>query len=103
MDSVGDGACKELSFGEGDGMLSLIVHRRATLVRAFVNRCPHFSLRLNARPDHFLVLTGERVMCAWHCAVFRLDDGHCIEGPARGMGLDPVPVEARDGSIYLAA
>jgi nitrite reductase/ring-hydroxylating ferredoxin subunit len=103
MDSVGDGACKELRFGEGDGMFSLILHRQGAQIRAFVNSCPHFSLPLNSRPDQFLLLAGARVMCAWHCAVFRLSDGHCVQGPAQGLGLDCVPVAVRDGGIYLEA
>jgi nitrite reductase/ring-hydroxylating ferredoxin subunit len=101
MDSVADGACKELRFGEGDGMLSLLLHRDRETVNVFVNSCPHFSLPLNSRPDQFLLLAEGRVMCAWHCAVFRMNDGYCIDGPARGMGLERVAVSVRDGGVYL--
>jgi nitrite reductase/ring-hydroxylating ferredoxin subunit len=102
MDSVPDGACKELRYGEGDGLFSLLLHRRGAGIRAYVNSCPHFSLPLNARPDKFLLLADARIMCAWHCAVFRLDDGHCIAGPAQGMGLEAVPVAVMDGQIYMS-
>jgi nitrite reductase/ring-hydroxylating ferredoxin subunit len=103
VDSVPEGACRELRFGEGDGLLSLLLHRRGDGIRAYVNSCPHFSLPLNARPDKFLVLDHARVMCAWHCAVFRLDDGHCIAGPAQGMGLEPVPVTVLGQEVYMGA
>jgi nitrite reductase/ring-hydroxylating ferredoxin subunit len=102
MDSVPDGACKELRYGEGDGLFSLLLHRRGAGIRAYVNSCPHFSLPLNAHPDKFLLLADARIMCAWHCAVFRLDDGRCIAGPAQGTGLEPVPVAVVDGQIYLS-
>jgi nitrite reductase/ring-hydroxylating ferredoxin subunit len=101
VDSVADGACKELRFGDGEGMLSLLLYRRGVEVHGYVNSCPHFSLPLNARPGKFLLLKGARLMCAWHCAVFRLDDGHCIEGPAEGLGLEPVPVTVADDHVYL--
>jgi nitrite reductase/ring-hydroxylating ferredoxin subunit len=101
LDGVADGACKELRFGEGDGMLSVLLHRLGETVRGYVNSCPHFSLPLNAQPDQFLLLANGRIMCAWHCAVFRLDDGHCVAGPAKGLGLEPLPLHIRDGSVYL--
>jgi len=103
VDSVAEGACRELRFGEGDGRFSLLLHRRGVAIRAYVNSCPHFSLPLNARPDKFLLLTDARIMCAWHCAIFRLDDGACVAGPASGMGLEPVPISAQDGHLYLGA
>src|ERR1700750_3157476 len=102
LDSVADGACKELRFGEGDGMLSLLLHRDGQTVNAFVNSCPHFSLPLNSRPNQFLLLADKRVMCAWHCAVFRMSDGHCIDGPAEGLGLERIAIVVRGDSIYLA-
>jgi nitrite reductase/ring-hydroxylating ferredoxin subunit len=101
MSSVEDGGVKELRFGDGDGMLSILLYRWGEDIRAFVNSCPHFSLPLNSRPDCFLVMTEARVMCAWHCAVFRLKDGHCLEGPAQGMSLEAVPVTTSGGFILL--
>ncbi|HXN10845.1 MAG TPA: Rieske 2Fe-2S domain-containing protein [Steroidobacteraceae bacterium] len=98
IDAVPDGACKELRFGDGDDSFNLLLYRRGDEVRAYVNCCPHFSLPLNAQPDEFLLLRNSEIMCAYHCAVFRLDDGHCIAGPAEGMGLEPVPVRL-DGAL----
>jgi nitrite reductase/ring-hydroxylating ferredoxin subunit len=101
MDSVAVGACKEFRYGEGEDALSLLVYRGALGIRAYVNKCPHFSLPLNARPDKFLLLKDSQIMCAYHCAIFRLDDGHCIAGPAEGMGLEPVAIVVADGNICL--
>ena len=101
IEAVPDGACKELRFGEGEDCFSLLLYRRGSVVRAYVNCCPHFSLPLNAQPDEFLLLRNSEIMCAYHCAVFRLEDGHCIAGPAEGMGLEPVPVQVDAAQIYL--
>jgi nitrite reductase/ring-hydroxylating ferredoxin subunit len=103
VDSVGDGVCKELRFGEAEFVFSLLLHRDGLEMHAYVNCCPHFSLPLNSRPDHFLLLTGLRIMCAWHCAEFRLDDGRCVAGPAKGLALERVPVRVRDGLVYLGS
>jgi nitrite reductase/ring-hydroxylating ferredoxin subunit len=47
------------------------------------------------------MLPEGRVMCAYHCAVFRLHDGFCSEGPAQGMGLDRVPIEVANGEVRV--
>jgi nitrite reductase/ring-hydroxylating ferredoxin subunit len=103
LEDVPDGGCREVRFGPEDSGLSLLLSRRGDLVRAYVNSCPHFSLPLNARPDQFVVMSGDRIMCAWHSAVFRLGDGHCIAGPAQGMGLDVVPVRVVEGQVLLGS
>lgn len=97
------GGCKELRYGQGDAALSLLLYRGEFGTRAYVNQCPHFSLPLNARPDRFLMLAGARIMCAYHSAVFRLDDGQCIEGPAQGMGLEPVSIAVKDDVVVLTS
>jgi nitrite reductase/ring-hydroxylating ferredoxin subunit len=103
IEAVPDGACKELRYGDGEQCFNLLLYRRGRMVRAYVNSCPHFSLPLNAQPDRFLLLKNAEIMCAYHCAVFRLDDGHCIAGPAEGMGLEPVPVHVDATRIYLGS
>lgn len=97
-----DGGCREIRFGDDEHAFSILVWRSGAEAHAWVNQCPHFSLPLNARPDTFLLLSGERVMCAYHCAVFRLRDGVCVEGPARGRGLDRVPIVLAAGELRVA-
>ena len=87
VEDVPDGLCKEIRYGEGAYAFSILVHRSCTEIKAYVNRCPHFSLPLNARPDQFVMLDGARVMCAFHGAVFRLDNGYCEAGPATSSFL----------------
>jgi nitrite reductase/ring-hydroxylating ferredoxin subunit len=103
LENVPEGGCIELRYGAGEGAFSLLLYRSGADVNVYVNCCPHFSLPLNARPGEFLLLGKARIMCAYHCAIFRLEDGHCIDGPAVGMGLDRVPVEIRDGYIFVVA
>ena len=99
LDAVPDGDCLEVVHGER----SIVVMRSAGRVWAYRNVCPHFSLPLNAQPNEFLIIGERRVMCAFHCAVFRFDDGLCIEGPAEGLRLDPVPVEIVGSEVRLQA
>lgn len=98
---IPDGGCSEFRQDPHDEAFSMLLYRRGSQVTAYVNCCPHFSLPLNARPGEFLLLSAERVMCAYHCAVFRLRDGYCIDGPAEGMSLQAVPVEVRGEQIFM--
>jgi nitrite reductase/ring-hydroxylating ferredoxin subunit len=99
---IADGFCKEVRYGEGAYAFSLLVHRSGAQVKAYVNRCPHFSLPLNNLPGQFVMMEGARVMCAFHGAVFRLDDGYCEAGPAATSFLEPVEVIVRDGAVCVA-
>ena len=103
LEEIPDGGCRELRFGPDDTALSLLLSRRGAQVRAYVNCCPHFSLPLNARPNEFVLMGGDRIMCAWHSAVFQLADGQCLQGPAQGMGLEAVPVRVVEGQILLGS
>lgn len=103
IDAVPDGACMELRYGQGDAAFGLLLYRKGLEVHAYVNRCPHFSLPLNSRPNEFLLLPDGCLMCAYHSTVFRLDDGHCIDGPAVGLGLDRVPVQLIGAEVILGA
>lgn len=97
LGEIPDGDCIEVHVDDR----SLMVARSGEQVWAYVNVCPHFSLPLNSQPNEFLVVGERRVMCAYHCAIFRFDDGHCIEGPAEGLGLEPVAVDVVDGEVVL--
>ena len=36
-----------------------------------------------------------------HGAAFRFEDGFCVDGPAKGGRLDPVPVEVAGDSVMI--
>jgi len=102
VEEIPEGGCKEIRYGEGAYAFSPLVHRSGGHVKAYVNRCPHFSLPLNVRPGEFVMLDGARVMCALHSAVFRLDNGYCEAEPAASSALESVEVVVRNGSVCIA-
>lgn len=101
LDEVGESG-REFTFGQGLNAFRLFVVRLAGgEVRGFVNRCPHYSLPLNVRPDQFLTRDGTQIMCRQHLALFALEDGACVSGACEGNGLTPVPL-AVDAQGQLA-
>ena len=101
LEAVGDGDCLEVR-SDAEPAPSIVVMRSAGRAWAYVNVSPHFSLPLNSEPGRFLIAGDRLVMCAYHCAVFRFDDGLCIEGPAEGLRLDAVAVKIEDGDVVVA-
>ncbi|HTT06945.1 MAG TPA: Rieske 2Fe-2S domain-containing protein [Steroidobacteraceae bacterium] len=102
LEAIPEGGCHELTLGSAPACLSVLLWRRQGSVRAYHNCCPHFSLPLNAHAGQFLLMGSHRLMCAWHCAVFDLHDGRCLEGPAKGMALESLPVAVVAGQVIRA-
>jgi nitrite reductase/ring-hydroxylating ferredoxin subunit len=102
LDDIPDGQGREYMFGPAHDPFRMFVVRRGAAAFGYLNICPHFSLRLNYRANQFTTRDGE-ILCSMHFALFRMDDGVCIEGACPGRALDPVPVEiAPDGTLRIA-
>jgi nitrite reductase/ring-hydroxylating ferredoxin subunit len=89
----------DVVFGEGRDAFHVAVFVTADGVRAYHNRCPHFSIPLNV--GAFSVFSGS-VICVNHFAMFRIADGYCIDGPCKGGNLDAIPVAADGAGIVVA-
>jgi nitrite reductase/ring-hydroxylating ferredoxin subunit len=96
---LADGEARAVDFRSGDALFSLVVVRRGDLVVAYENDCPHARQPME-RPDGRVVMVERAfLVCSAHGASFRIEDGACVGGPAKG-GLTPFPVETRGGVIY---
>lgn len=99
--AIADGGALALD-AELDGRLQrLVLVRRGLEVWGYRNRCPHFSVGLDYRPGEFSTYRSQVLMCAHHSALFRFEDGQCIEGPCEGSRLDAVPVRVMEGRVVL--
>ncbi|PND34161.1 4-nitrocatechol monooxygenase [Achromobacter pulmonis] len=98
VEDVPDGGSRTVSAGAQ----SVILVRRGEAVWGYLNRCPHFSITLGAAHGGVLTYEGQVMMCAHHSALFRFEDGQCIEGPCQGAALDPYPVRIAAGVVYPA-
>ncbi|MBB6096479.1 nitrite reductase/ring-hydroxylating ferredoxin subunit [Povalibacter uvarum] len=103
VEAIPNGNGLEVLRGEGGGALRILLTHSDGGVRAYVNECPHFSLPLNSTPGEFLLTNDGHIMCAYHCALFRLHDGFCVEGPAKDRSLQAIPVTVVDGEVRVAA
>lgn len=102
LDAIADGAFAEVEAVVDGDAESLVLYRDGAQVRAFLNICPHAGRRLDWAPGQFLKSREGHLVCAAHGASFTLDSGDCIAGPCKGDRLRTVPVDVRDGQVYLA-
>lgn len=84
-----------MGFPEG-----LLAVRRGDKFFVYINYCPHQGKPLDWNPGEFLNYEKDAILCEAHGALFRIEDGHCFDGPCTGQGLAPVPIEIRDGAVY---
>jgi nitrite reductase/ring-hydroxylating ferredoxin subunit len=103
--AIPDGEAKEFAFGAGRRVFSMLALRRGTMVRAYVNACPHAWLPLNFRHPEVLGGDGERLVCTNHFAEFAIEDGRALSGPVGpGCKLTPVPVHVdATGALVIGA
>jgi nitrite reductase/ring-hydroxylating ferredoxin subunit len=99
--SIPDGQAKEFTFGTGVNAFRMLVVRKGGQVFGYLNLCPHYSLPLNHRPDEFMTRDGTRIMCRQHLALFRIEDGACLDGACEGRALDPVPLAVRGEMVVV--
>jgi nitrite reductase/ring-hydroxylating ferredoxin subunit len=100
---IPDNAGREFVFGGGRAPFRLVVVRRGAAAWAYLNLCPHFWLPLNAQADRFVTRAGDRIMCHMHYALFRFEDGACLDGPCVDRPLEAIPIELHDGMLRVAA
>ena len=78
-----------------------LVHKDGR-VFGYRNQCPHTGAPLDWMPDQFLDPEGSLIQCAMHGALFRVEDGLCVQGPCAGRSLSPVPLRIVGNLVIVA-
>ena len=101
-DAIPDPGARNFVLQIGEAFFHGFVVRKDGAVRGYVDRCPHMGVPLAQELDRYLTSTGDLIICGWHGALFRIDDGLCVGGPCAGQRLSPWPVAVKDGVIRTA-
>jgi nitrite reductase/ring-hydroxylating ferredoxin subunit len=102
LELVVDGRARNFVIELRAGRFHGFIVRRGETVHGYVDRCPHMGLPLARDLDEYVTPDGTLLMCAWHGAMFRIEDGYCVGGPCGGASLQPWPVSVREGMIVTA-
>lgn len=101
LDQVPAGSVYAVTVTAPSGPLGvLLVHDESGPV-AFANVCPHQGRSLDFAPGEVLMTPQGQLVCPHHGASFDLPSGRCVAGPCEGDALRPLPIEVRDGVIWL--
>ena len=102
LDEIEDPGCREFQIGDGEWPFKGFVVRRGDEVYAYQNYCVHVGHPLNWMPDSFLTKDRKAIICASHGAMYEIESGFCVAGPCKGKSLRQVPVDVRDGVVYVS-
>lgn len=69
--------------------------------RAYLNQCGHVPVELDWQEGVFFDASGVYLICATHGALYSPKTGSCMTGRCNGKGLTSLPVEEREGRIFL--
>lgn len=95
----GDGVCFQIKIS---GKLEpAFVVRHNGRVFAYLNRCAHMPMELDWKPGRFFDVEGLHLICSTHGAIYQPDTGKCLGGPRVSGGLIAVPVEERNGRVFV--
>jgi nitrite reductase/ring-hydroxylating ferredoxin subunit len=101
LEALAEGETRGFVLGGGAARLEVFVMRRGAGVLAYINACPHIGTPLDTLPGRFLTADGRYFLCSTHGALFRPEDGYCVDGPCRGKSLTPAPVRIEGGMVLL--
>lgn len=80
---------------------ALVLRDERGQLRAYLNRCRHLPIPIDGGSRRYLSDDRRHLLCRTHGALYRLDDGMCIEGPCQGKALDEVVLEVAHGLAWL--
>ncbi|MCK8500476.1 Rieske (2Fe-2S) protein [Myxococcus fulvus] len=99
VDSLPDPGARNFVLQIEEAFFHGFLVRKGGQVHGYVDRCPHAGLPLARVLDQYLTPDKQHLVCGWHGALFRPDDGKCVGGPCNGASLTPWPVKVEDGMV----
>lgn len=88
---------------QGRPFVALLLRDERGAVVAYRNMCRHLPVPLDGGTGRFLSEDRAHLICGTHGAIYRLDDGHCVEGPCAGRALHKLRVRRRGHHLYVSS
>lgn len=102
LDELRDPGSRNFVLQIGEAFFHGFVVRHGARVAGYVDRCPHTGVPLTGKIDGYLTPDNKLIVCSWHGALFRPEDGLCVGGPCAGARLSPWAVAIKDAHLETA-
>ncbi len=79
--------------GRGIRLQAIVVRDREGTPRAYLNRCRHLPIPLGVGTGDVMSDDKRHLICRTHGALYRREDGFCVDGPCAGTELAPLTLE----------
>lgn len=80
---------------------NIFLVRKDDFVFCYLNWCPHNQVLIDQIPGQFMNKDNTLIQCSKHGALFRMEDGFCVEGPCEGESLKKLRCKTLEGVVYL--
>jgi nitrite reductase/ring-hydroxylating ferredoxin subunit len=87
---------------DGRPIQAIVLRDESGAIVAYRNLCRHLPVPLDGGTGELLSEDGLHLICGTHGATYRVQDGHCIEGPCEGTALQPLAVRRNGGDLYVS-
>ncbi|MEX2450269.1 MAG: Rieske (2Fe-2S) protein [Rhodospirillales bacterium] len=101
LTGIADGGSAGFEIVESGRSVRLLAVRRGETVYVYENRCPHRRLPLDFKAGQFLDAEKKHILCTNHIALFRIEDGFCIDGPCQGERLRAIPAAVHGDDVFV--
>jgi nitrite reductase/ring-hydroxylating ferredoxin subunit len=102
---LAEGAVRTAHLGQDDQglpIMALLVRERSGAIVAYRNLCRHLPVPLDGGTGELLSEDGAHLVCGTHGAIYRLQDGYCVDGPCEGLALQRLFVREENGDLYVS-
>ena len=87
---------------DGRPIQAIVLRDESGAIVAYRNLCRHLPVPLDGGTGELLSEDGLHLVCGTHGATYRVQDGHCIEGPCEGAALQALAVRRNGGDLYVS-
>ena len=101
LTEIPDGDSAGFLVADGGVRHDLIAVRQGRQMFFYRNSCPHIGAPLDFAPGRFLNLDKTHILCSMHGAMFRIEDGFCVNGPCLGASLEAVTASVEDEAVFV--
>lgn len=98
LDEIGNPGGRGFRVGKRE---RLFVIRNGGSIYGYINLCPHQGTTLDWKPDTFLTVEKDYIICGTHGALFTIRQGVCVNGPCQGRRLAPVKLRIENSLVML--